>query len=388
MSIAELPTSMKPTLALVTHLPLQASGGGVFAVSWQIAAQLRRHFPVATPAPVSTPIDRPARLVSRIQRRLLRRPGTFFTFSEWVLKKMAAGVSVAVPPTADAVFFRSATRWIRWKPDRPYFVHTDACFHTFFHNTFQPRDFHASDLQRIWDTEAQFLDQAAGVFFESRWGLRKAIEAYRISGRNFVASRIAGAIAPPETDSRLSDGRFRLITIAKHFRQKGGDLVAAAYARLKSNYPQLAWTIVGGPPDEATLMLPDVQYAGFLHPDKPDELEQFRSLLSAADLLMHPTREDTNPLVLLEAASFGCPCITVNSFAIPELVVDGITGLLLDQPASADSLTEALQSLLGAPERVKMLRLAARDRALKQFSWNTIGNELATEILQRMDGSR
>jgi glycosyltransferase involved in cell wall biosynthesis len=103
---------------------------------------------------------------------------------------------------------------------------------------------------------------------------------------------------------------------------------------------------------------------------------------------MHPTREDTNPLVLLEAASFGCPCITVNSFAIPELVVDGITGLLLDQPASADSVTEALQSLLGAPERVKMLRLAARDRALKQFSWNTIGNELATEILQRMDGSR
>ncbi len=377
---------MNPTLALITHLPLQASGGGVYAVSWQVAAQLRRHFSLELPAPVTTPLDRPAQLISRIRRRLLRRPGQFFTFSERVLRRMAAEVDARVPAAADAVFFRTATRWIRWQPDRPYFVHTDACFHTFFHNTFQPSDFHPGDLQRIWDAEAKFLDQASAVFFESRWGLQKTAAAYGISGRNFVASRIAGAITPPKADSRINDGRFRLITIAKHFRQKGGDLVAAAYARLKAEFPQLAWTIVGGPPDHTALLLPDVQYAGFLRPDRPDELERFRSLLSTADLLLHPTREDTNPLVLIEAASFGCPCITVNSFAIPELVVDGVSGLLLSQPASADSVTDALRSLLAAPEQLRSLRRDTRERALKHFSWNTIGDELAAAITQRLEG--
>jgi glycosyltransferase involved in cell wall biosynthesis len=371
---------LKKKICLITHLPLQPSGGGVYAVSWNVSQQLQKHFQLLLPPPIETPIDRLAQLSSRIRRRLLRRPGEFFSFSRRVLDKIARKVDRSLSADADAVFFRTSTRWSHCRPNRPYFVHTDASFHTFFHNTFRPEAFLESDTQRIFQAEAQFLDEASAVFFESRWGLEKARKAYGISGKNFVTSRIAGGLTAPVCDSRKPDGFFRLVTIAKHFRQKGGDLVASAYNELKSRYPQLSWTIIGGPPDVITQTLADVSYAGFLHADRPADVERFRQCLAQADLLVHPTREDTNPLVLAEAAAFGCPCITVKAFAIPELVEDQVTGILLPQPTDPTRLSEAIEHLIMNPARLAAMRRAARERALRLFQWDSIGNEIATEI--------
>lgn len=371
-------------LALITHLPLQRSGGGVYAVSWQIARQLERHFSVQVPAPLTTPVDRAARLLSRIRRRVLRLPGSFFAFSPRVLRQVADLVSASMPADSQAAFFRSSTRWAGWRPDRPYFVHTDACFHTFFHNTFQPCEFLRSDLQRIWQAEAGFLDRAEAVFFESAWGLEKARQAYALAGRNFMVARVAGGIEPPPADLRTPDGRFRLITMAKHFQQKGGDLVGGAFKLLKPAWPQLSWHILGGPPPVDISSLPDVHYEGFLRPDLPDELQKMRTLLSTADLLVHPTREDTNPLVLAEAASFGCPCVSMRNFAIPELVADGETGLLIDPPGDALAVADAIRCCLENPQRTALMRVNSRSRSLRYFSWDAVGDHMADVIHQRL----
>lgn len=371
-------------LSLVTHLPLQSFGGGVFAVTWQIHRQLVRHFPVVEAVSLATPTDWYARFWSRLNRRVLRRSGTFYTFSHRTLDEIAALVSANVSASSRAIFFRSSTRWSQWRPDRPYFVHTDVCFHTFYENTFRPDEFCQSDLQRIWQLEAKFLDRAAAVFFESGWGLEKTKLAYGVAGKNFFVVPNAGAILPPATDQRQPDGRFRLITMAKHFRQKGGDWVADAYKRLKLDYPQLCWHILGGEPDARVRAMPDVHYEGFLRPNRPEELARMRQLLSSADLLVHPTREDTNPLVLVEAASFGCPAVSTRAFAIPELVVDRQTGLLLEPPLSAAAVQQAIEFFLRHPLQYQQYRKAARERAIAQYSWDMSGDRIAAIIQQRI----
>ena len=376
--------SQRHKLALITHLPLQRSGGGVYAVSWQIARQLERHFSLQVPPPLKTPVDRTARLISCIRRRLLHRPGSFFGFSSRVLRQVANRVNSALPADCRAVVFLSSTRWALWQPDRPYFVHTDACFHTFFHNTFNPDEFLRDDLQRIWNAEACFLARAEAVFFESAWGLEKARHAYSLDGQNFRVARVAGGIEPPAADLRTSDGRFRLITMAKHFHQKGGDLVAGAFRQLKDAWPQLTWHILGGPPPAEISSLPDVYYEGFLRPDLPAELQKMRSLLSMADLLVHPTREDTNPLVLAEAASFGCPCVSMRAFAIPEIVVDGETGILIDPPGDVQAVAAAIRGCLEDPARTASMRANARRRSLTHFSWDAVGDQMADIINQRL----
>ena len=80
---------------------------------------------------------------------------------------------------------------------------------------------------------------------------------------------------------------------------------------------------------------------------------------------MHPTRSDIAPLLLVEAAMFGCPAIASRAFAIPELVADGESGLLLDAPGDPAEVAAAMTLDAGQSGRLRRHargRLAARPR--------------------------
>ncbi|MFO1000117.1 MAG: glycosyltransferase family 4 protein [Planctomycetaceae bacterium] len=370
----------KSRLLYVSHLPRRPSGGGVLAVSFRIAQELDRCFDLHDVGPIVPRVRRTDTVLSKMRRKVFRVPGAFYPFSAGTLQSTAHQIEGLVDKDTDAVFFRSSTRWIHCRPTVPYFVHTDVVFHTFFHNTFDPTDFITSDLRRIWATESAFLEGAAAVFFESEWGLQKARDAYGISGQNMFALRNGGGIDPPANDVWDSSRPHRILTIAKHFRQKGGDLVLDAFLELKRRFPDLEWSIIGGEPEGNWREIPGVSYEGFLRPDNPEELAKFRDLLANAFLLIHPTREDTNPLVLVEAAYFGCPCVSVNDFAIPELVIDRQTGILVDRPVTAGSVVHAIEHMIEHPIEYLDMRRSSRKRAVAKFDWNAIGAEMAGHI--------
>jgi glycosyltransferase involved in cell wall biosynthesis len=349
-------------------------------VNFRIFEELAKRFVMDYAGPI-TPRPRASEAVdSKIRRRILRRPGRFYYFSDATLNDNARRASREFAK-ADAVIFRSATRWCHCRPPVPYFVYLDAVFHTFFHNTFEPDDFDRTDLERIWSAEATFLENAAGVFFESKWGMEKAIEAYRLTADHYRVAGRGGVIDPPDRDE-WEPGAHRLLTVAMDFRQKGGDLVLAAFPRLKALLPSLKWTVVGAEPTGAWRNIAGIEYAGMLNPDDKFERERFREILSQASVLIHPTREDTSPLVITEAAYFGCPVISVNQFAIPDLVTDSVTGLLLDPEPSVDSIVSTVMSILGDEARYMRMRSAAREKALANSSWPRIGKLISDYIAQ------
>jgi len=102
--------------------------------------------------------------------------------------------------------------------------------------------------------------------------------------------------------------------------------------------------------------------------------------LATSSLLLHSTREDMNPLVLLEAAGYGCPAITVHDFAIPELVEHGETGVLLPRPVTAESLAAAVESLILNPKHYQQMRRKTREQTLRRPSWDEIGRCMAAII--------
>ena len=63
----------------------------------------------------------------------------------------------------------------------------------------------------------------------------------------------------------------------------------------------------------------------------------------------------------------GLPIVATRVSAVPEVVVDGETGLLVEA-GDDDGLAEALESLLADPERAASLGEAGRQRALTEFS--------------------
>lgn len=370
-------------LLYVTDLERQLSGGGSYSVNWHAANQLDTRFHVVYAGPL---VPRPPWLetsVSKMRRHLLNRAGRFTYFSPATLDGNARMVSEWLSDDIDAVVFRSSARWCRSRPRVPYFVYLDAVFHTFYHNRFESESFDHGDLQRIWSEEAAFLENAAGVFFESEWGLDRARQAYGLTGPHYHAPGRGGVIDPPATDTWIP-GTRALLTVAMNFRQKGGDVVLDAYRSLKPRFPSLTWNVVGALPDGDWQSVAGITHEGMLDVDDPEDRARFAALLSRAFTIVHPTREDTSPLVLTEAAYFGCPAISINRFAIPELVDDGATGILIDPPPSAADVASAISHLIDDENGYLAMRREARARAIARHSWPSIGKFICDTIEKRI----
>ena len=97
-------------------------------------------------------------------------------------------------------------------------------------------------------------------------------------------------------------------------------------------------------------------------------------LLSSVTLFCLPTLADYHPIVLLEAQALGTPVIATRVGAIPEIVVDGVTGVLV-KPANIRQLAEAIEVLLIDKDVREKLSINAREWA-KNFTVDRVADKL------------
>src|SRR5205807_4573900 len=90
-------------------------------------------------------------------------------------------------------------------------------------------------------------------------------------------------------------------------------------------------------------------------------------LLAAADICVLPADAEACGRVLFEAMAMAKPVVATASGGTPEIVVDGVTGLLV-APRNAVVLAEALLALLKNPALRNAMGAAGRERVTKQFS--------------------
>jgi glycosyltransferase involved in cell wall biosynthesis len=99
--------------------------------------------------------------------------------------------------------------------------------------------------------------------------------------------------------------------------------------------------------------------------------EELASAYASGDAFVFPSSTETLGLVLLEAMAAGCPVVGANRGGIPDIVSDGVNGCLYDpdgKDGGANSLTAAVQRLLGDPQQRQALRQAARAEA-EHWGW-------------------
>ena len=81
-----------------------------------------------------------------------------------------------------------------------------------------------------------------------------------------------------------------------------------------------------------------------------------------------PSRREGLPLVSIQAAQMARPVVAARVGGLPEVVVDGETGLLID-PEDSAALAQAIAFLLDHPDRATQMGQAARQRAELFFGW-------------------
>lgn len=90
-------------------------------------------------------------------------------------------------------------------------------------------------------------------------------------------------------------------------------------------------------------------------------------ILNNCDALIHPTCNDSFPLVLLEVMQFGLPIVSTYEGAIPEIVDDGVTGFLVPQKDS-DALAQKIEILIKDKELREKMGQAGREKFLEKYT--------------------
>ncbi len=168
---------------------------------------------------------------------------------------------------------------------------------------------------------------------------------------------------------------LEILMVSRLSKKKGHLEAVAALAGLPEDVPDWRLSIVGSGPEEASIrthlrekgLAEKVSFRGNL------PIEEVRQLMADSDILLHPslTPEDGDregiPNALMEGQAIGLPVVSTRHGGIPELVIDGETGLLVGEYETA-ALTDAIRQLLVSKERRLQLGAAGRERIVREFS--------------------
>jgi glycogen(starch) synthase len=179
-----------------------------------------------------------------------------------------------------------------------------------------------------------------------------------------------GVIPPVAIAAPLPFDPPRLLCLGRLLPQKGFDLALRALAVLRPRWPEARLLVAGDGPARADLeqgaaalgLRDAVEFAGWVAP------HEVAALLNAAAVVLMPSRWEGLPLVALEAALMARPVVATRVGGLPEVILHGETGLLVDAEDGA-ALAAAIEELLANPQRATRLGEAAQVRAAEVFGW-------------------
>lgn len=203
--------------------------------------------------------------------------------------------------------------------------------------------------------------------------------ALREQDRNAAGSALRGELNLP-ADTRLVGVVCRLI------EQKGVVYGVRAFARVAPQFPD-AHLIIAGDGDLRAALEREAQTLGI--GDRVHFLgwrEDATAVLAALDVLLMPSLWEGFGLVMLEAMAQLVPIIGSAVSAIPEVVADGETGILVP-PRDSTAIADALALLLGDPALCRHMGLQGQDRVETVFSVDNMTAQTLTLYNQLSPGT-
>ncbi len=171
------------------------------------------------------------------------------------------------------------------------------------------------------------------------------------------------AAGPPK------DGELRLLSVGRLEREKGHSILLEAVALLGRRGVPVRLELVGDGTREDSLreqaealgISDTVTFAG------PVGQDRIRDHYLAADVFCLPSLGEGLPVVLMEALASELPAVASNTMGIPELIEDGVTGLLV-APGRPAELADAIERLALDRSLGRRLGAAGRRRVIEEFN--------------------
>ena len=214
---------------------------------------------------------------------------------------------------------------------------------------------------------------------ESQYGMHISRDRVRIIP--YGLDPVSAAALPPEIFCKiLFVGRFET--------RKGVDILADAIPDVLKLHPNTTFVFVGdtaidedgrGPLLRRRIEELCVRYPGRIKMLGILSREDLTQQYASADIFVAPSRYESFGLIFLEAMMQGKCCVGTAVGGIPEVVQDGVTGLLVP-PQNAPALATALIRLVGDSDLRDRLGKAGKSVFFKQFTSDQMAQQVEQEF--------
>lgn len=170
---------------------------------------------------------------------------------------------------------------------------------------------------------------------------------------------------PQVRHSDRTDDVVKFLFVGGDFERKNGRLVLEAFRRVHQMAPNTSLTIVGRPANAEA-----IQEEGVTHYLSLPRETLLREIYPEADVFVLPTAAEGGFAVsVYEAMSFGLPVITVDAWAMREIIEHAYSGYLIPYPPSLAPIIDAMISLAPKDSPVrKQMSQNARNRFQAMFA--------------------
>lgn len=186
------------------------------------------------------------------------------------------------------------------------------------------------------------------------------------------------------------ENRKIIYSIARLVPTKGIDTVIDALPKVILKDPDILYVIGGKGPDEARLkekvshlgLTNHVYFAGYIADEEANAYYNMADLFVMVSRKEGPNVEGFG-IVFLEANACGKAVIGSLSGGIPDAVVQGKTGFLVE-PNDPDALAERINTLFDNDELRLQMGAQGRKRVVESFNWDVVADQLNKKILSLM----
>jgi glycosyltransferase involved in cell wall biosynthesis len=238
------------------------------------------------------------------------------------------------------------------------------------------------------------LENASGVVANSAWTAslaRDLMATLSIKSPPAVAEIDLGT-DPDQFHPSRDTGRLRsrwdvgsaplMITVARLVPHKGQDLGIEAFARLRAEFPDLHYVMVGTGHDESRLktlaaqqgVLDRVIFAGALSDEELAEAYATATVYVGFSRIDSGIDAEGFGIAFVEASASGIPVVAGDSGGVRSAVRNGETGSLVP-PTDVSAMVREISVFLRSPELRERFGRAGRQAVEAHYNWDRVGRE-------------
>lgn len=193
------------------------------------------------------------------------------------------------------------------------------------------------------------------------------------------ATPSSGEVSPQRPSPHPVQGKFKILFVGRHIERKGICYLIEAAKYLPRDQFEIRIVGVGDLTEElkklasesATPNSAEIIFTGKLSPEALANEYRTANVFTLPAIV--DSKGDTEGLgvVLIEAMELGLPIVASNVGGIPDVVVNGVSGILVPEK-DPQALASAYKRLAAEPELVKQLLAGSRKRIAECFTWDGI----------------